>query len=393
MQNDAVVLSPTLSRLVRRFAVWIAIALIAVLIALVVLITLHQTSNKDPLATTNASPNGAKALVTVLGEHGVDVVTANSLRDVRLALATPELSDPATTTVLFYDPNAYLTPEQLTQLDDLVGTVILVEPTSDVLDQFAPNVLSVGQVDETLDAGCTFGPAVKAGTISGAGLAYRLTPNTDGDTCFVTGKRYSLIRTEDKGSTVTVLGAGAALNNGTILQNGNAALGLNLLGQTRHLVWYIPTIADLGDSGLTMSDLDPQWVEPVAALLFVVGFAAILWRGRRLGPLVVENLPATVRASETMFGRARLYEKASARRHALDALRIGTISRLAALVGLSRSATVDDVIGLVASISGGDPGAVRALLVDTVPSNDRELVALSDQLLELERVVHAAMRP
>ena len=64
-------------------------------------------------------------------------------------------------------------------------------------------------------------------------------------------------------------------------------------------------------------------------LLLLVFLAAAFWRGRRLGPLVVENLPVVVRASETMEGRARLYQKSSARLHALDALRIGAIQRLA----------------------------------------------------------------
>jgi hypothetical protein len=105
---------------------------------------------------------------------------------------------------------------------------------------------------------------------------------------------------------------------------------------------------------------------------------------------VVENLPVVVRASETMEGRARLYQKSSARLHALDALRIGAIQRLATQCGLSRLAEVDEVVAAVAALTDTDRIRVGDLLVDAVPATDRELVRLSDDLLELERAVRAA---
>ena len=125
-------------------------------------------------------------------------------------------------------------------------------------------------------------------------------------------------------------------------------------------------------------------------LLLLVFLAAAFWRGRRLGPLVVENLPVVVRASETMEGRARLYQKSSARLHALDALRIGAIARLATQCGLSRLAGVDEVVAAVATLTGADSIRLRELLIDTVPTTDRELVRLSDDLLEVERAARAA---
>ena len=69
-------------------------------------------------------------------------------------------------------------------------------------------------------------------------------------------------------------------------------------------------------------------------MLVLVALGAVFWRSRRVGPLVVENLPVVVRASETMEGRARLYERSNSRLHALDALRVGTVARLARTCGL-----------------------------------------------------------
>jgi hypothetical protein len=391
LTNEAVVLSPTVARFIRRGAVWIVIALVAVLMAIIVLVTVRASTNADPLSPANAGPHGAKALVEVLKDHGVTVVQAGSLGEVRAAM-----TDPASTTVFFYDYGYYLTPEQLAELDRLTGNIVLANPSPEQLTQFAPKVRSgSGTIEQQSDAGCDYPAATRAGSISASGTAtgFAMIGSAEGITCFRASGYYSLIVVPHGDETVTVLGATNALSNGVISEDGNAALAVNLLGSTKRLIWYSPTLADLGDSGLTLADVDPQWVEPVAALLIIVAIAAILWRSRRLGPLVVENLPVVVRASETMHGRARLYEKAASRQHALDALRIGAVSRLAQLVGLSSSATVDEVIGLVSSLTKRQPGEIRSLMLDAVPETDKELVELSDNLIELEQAVTTAVRP
>jgi hypothetical protein len=107
---------------------------------------------------------------------------------------------------------------------------------------------------------------------------------------------------------------------------------------------------------------------------------------------VIENLPVIVRASETMLGRARLYEKSSSRLRVADSLRVGAIQRLAVQCGLPRVASVDEVIAVVARIAGAEPGNIRQLLVDTIPHTDRDLMALSDALLALEKDVRRATR-
>jgi hypothetical protein len=388
VENDAVVLSPTVARLARRSLVWVALGLLTVVIAIVVLVTVHASTSQDPLSATSPAPNGSKGLVTALRDHGVDVVTAGSIDEV-----SRQIVDRGATTLMYYDPNGYLTPDQVAHLDQLSSDVVLVEPTFDTLQQFAPTVLSAGFTDETATATCSYPAATRAEKISTGGSNFRVTDDSEAIECFAVGDAYSLIVVSHGTETVTVLGATDALTNEAILDYGNAALAVNVLGASQRLVWYIPTAADLGEQDLVLSDLEADWVQPGAILLFIVGFAAILWRGRRLGPLVVENLPVTVRASETMHGRARLYEKAGARLHALDSLRIGTIARLARLVGLSSVATVEDVIGLVSVHSGRQPGELRHLLVDARPTSDRDLIELSDQLIELERAVSTAVRP
>jgi hypothetical protein len=193
-------------------------------------------------------------------------------------------------------------------------------------------------------------------------------------------------------TTITVLGLQNALTNEYVSQRGNAALALNLLGADQKLVWYLPSTADESSAIPTIAELTPPWVSAAALLAFCVAIAAAFWRGRRLGPLVIENLPVTVRASETMEGRARLYQRSSARLHALDSLRIGSIDRLGALCGLPRSATVDDVIAAVAALTGADSQRIRDILLDGIPANDRELIRYSDELQRLEHAVSDAIK-
>jgi hypothetical protein len=221
--------------------------------------------------------------------------------------------------------------------------------------------------------------------VDAAGSAYRIIDATEATGCLADGDRYGLIETRQGRGTVTLLGLTEVLMNGEITKAGNAALALNLLGSHDTLIWYIPGVDDLSDQApLTIAELTPPWVFPFMLMLFAVALGAIFWRWRRVGPLVVENLPVVVRASETMEGRARLYERSNSRLHALDALRVGTVARLARTCGLPRTATVGEVVDAVAALTGRDRTAVADILIDHAPSTDAELVHLSDQLLRLE---------
>ena len=151
----------------------------------------------------------------------------------------------------------------------------------------------------------------------------------------------------------------------------------------------MPGVDDLraGEELPSILDLTATWVTPLAILALLVTIAAGVWRGRRFGPLVRERLPVIVRSSETMEGRARLYERANARLHALDALRMAALGRLAARVGLSRTASVDEIVAAVAALTGRSRSELGDLLVGALPNSDAELLRLSDELSRLEHDV------
>jgi hypothetical protein len=329
-------------------------------------------------------------LVQVLRSDGVLVRAPRTLK-----AATTEASAAAnSTTLVLYDPTSILSSAQLASLQSVATNLVLILPSSRQLDAFAPGIDHAGVVPYSAKADCSFRPVRRAGTVSGLQQGYRITTTTlDQQGCLGTGGVYSLVRVDNPNQTVTVLGSTTVLTNQSIPLSGNAALALGLFGQTKHLVWYRPSFADTPGITVDQNLPNPPWVFLTIVLAGLVLVAAGVWRGRRLGPIVVEAMPVSVRASETLEGRARLYQKASARTHALDALRVGTISRIATLCGLPQRATVDDVIGAIAARTNRTRASLRSLLLDAMPTSDLQLVHLSDELRELEDDVIEAVIP
>lgn len=390
--TDQIVLTPRVRTRLRRGVLWITLGALTLLFALLGLLTAGSVQDPTTLDPETPGPVGSKAVAEVLRQQGIDVTSATRLRD-----ATRAIDDPSNTTVLVYDPDTNLTTEQYQSIAETGVDVVIVEPGFLALQALAPSVASAGTVTGPVDATCTDPVGENSGRITSDGQGYRV---VDGSvpavTCFTSDDgASSLVRVSTAGgSTVTVFGAGQALTNDYVARLGNAGLALTMLGSDDSLVWYLPSLADTdATTAPTLEELTPSWLTPATILVAITVLTLVLWRGRRMGRLVIENLPVTVRASETMEGRARLYASSGARLHALDSLRIGTVDRLARACGLPRLATVDDVVASVASVTGRKLADVRGLLVETEPANDRDLVRLSDQLLTLEADVARAVRP
>lgn len=389
--QTATIETPTIRMTARRSRFWILAGVFLVLIAIVVLaVTGAGKTSGTPYSATNAGPAGSKSIAQVLEQQGIDVTVTGSLAATRAALASHTPS-----TLMLVDPNNYLDDDQLSSVASLARHTVLLAPTYSQLARLVPGIEQAGVVpDKPLTANCDFAAARQAGTVTGTGFGYRDT-RKDGSTtaCFGSGRStYSVLDVDRAGRSTTVVGTTKAFTNEHVAERGNAALALTVLGDNPRLVWYLPTIDDVAVAGKpTIAELTPPWVSPVIVLLIITALAAAIWRGRRMGPLIVENLPVTVRASETMEGRARLYQRGSARLRAIDSLRIGAVTRLAAVCGLSRLATTAEIVSAVSSVTGIDERGIRSLLLDDVPRTDRDLVALSDSLLRLERAVSEAI--
>jgi len=378
----------------RGILIGVAAALVVVVVtALAYVVTRPEERAPDYLSPTSGGPSGSRALVEVLRDRGVDVETASTLAQVRALDA-----DPAATTLVLYDGYLVLGAEQRREVLRLADRVVVIEPYDDELADYAPGVgLGVGAdlFGSRLETDCELPAAVRARAVDAFAIPYDVSEAENAvEGCFGTGDdEYAVVHTRTAGAEVTIVGIGDAFTNGRVLAAGNAAFALNLLGADETLVWYRPSLAELDEGDIpTAANRTAPWLTPLIILAIAAGVAAAVWRGRRLGPLVAERLPVVVRSTETMEGRARLYERAAAREHALDALRIGAVQRLARVCGLPRRASVDDVIDAVAALTGRDRDEIVDLLLDRVPDSDAALVRLSDDLLDLESDAARAAR-
>jgi hypothetical protein len=373
----------------RRLFYWLILVVILAVFVVAVLTLTGTSTSQGRLSASNPGSTGAKALVDVLRQDHVQVTVASTRNKAEADVS----ARPDDTTLMLYDPSSYLNTDQLAELTGAPATVVLIEPSFQELSAFAPSVHQAGAVPSTAKADCDLPLATRAASAEGLGVGYRLSDAGAGSVgCFGSAGVYSLVNVQTTTQSVFVLGSTTALTNGSILHSGNAALGLGLLGQTTHLVWYLPSFADSNIQQDGAAPV-PSWVLPVILLAALVLVAAGIWRGRRFGPLVIERMPVVVRSSETVEGRARLYQRSAARTRVLDSLRIGTLGRLAKSVGLPVRATIDDVVGTVGRLTGRGIPELRALLVDEIPTNDRALIRLSDDLRDLEQDVARAVSP
>ncbi|MGW1466851.1 DUF4350 domain-containing protein [Streptomyces sp. NPDC002308] len=409
------------------------LAVLVLVIGGITIAALQPGSHHGTLDPRSADPEGSRALAELLEHRGVTVDVVTTLEGA-VSAAGPD------TTLLVAAPDL-LTQFQQERLSDATagsgGRTVLIAPGEPSVRVLAPGV-DVGPTVRvtTRAAACPYPAARRAGTADLGGVTY----TADGPGAFGCYPAHDLtpllVVPRQNGETV-LLGAPDLLVNQHLAHEGNASLALQLLGSRAHLVWYLPSLSDpsateggrgtnddrdtdqdhragggsgqdhrtgsgsgqdhetedgsSGDDQPDFFDLIPSgWLWGTLQLA-VAAVLAALWRGRRFGPLVTENLPVAVHASEATEGHARLYRKAGARDRAAALLREAARTRLAPLVGVRpRDAQSPDV--LVPALSARLPadGDLDALLFGPTPADDTALIRLADQLDALEREVRTS---
>ncbi|RSM71480.1 DUF4350 domain-containing protein [Kibdelosporangium aridum] len=364
-------LSPDYKRIWRAARGPVIIGLIIVAAAIV--IALARGGGEDgALDPDSVSPQGSRAIARLLEQQGVQIREVGSIEDAYDAVT-------GDSTLLITQPN-WLGTQQLRTLREQAGATVAIAATDGALVGLAPSTLREILIEPmNRQPGCEFGAA---GVVYIGGVTY------NGPTRCYDG-------TVVRDGNVTLLGDAAPLVNDTLDQEGNAALGLRILGQHRQLVWYTPTLADAaaggggsggGDDAGEGSGLDSLYSLVPAGWWFALGQVAVAvllfmaWRARRLGPIVTEPLPVVVRAAETTEGRARLYRRAKATDHAADALRRTTIGKLIPLLGLPSDATPAAITESVTARTGRPGVEVHAVLFGPPPTTEQALVQIADDL-------------
>jgi len=362
-------------------AVLVAVGILAVVISGVVRWSAH-----DLLDPESTGANGGRALDRILSAHGVQVQVVRDAASARSALEAAKAAGQDATLLLPDSPA--LTDGDLTGLAADAADVVVAQPQSRIARLlFAARVVGFGG-GSPVAAGCDAPVAMRSGPIV-AGTLFAADAATG---CYPSGDGHALLLTGSDGHRAALVDGTQLFTNATLADDGNAALAVGLLGRHRTLVWLAPPPDAAVGGAPTIGELTPPWVSPAIALLLCAGVVAGIWRGRRFGPLVAETLPVTVRAAETTEGRARLYARSRDAGHAADQLRIGALRRLARTLGLPRTAGVDEIADAAAARAGIPRGDAHDVLVDRVPSGDRELVDLSDRLTALEAAVRRASR-
>jgi len=362
-----------------RFPLLVGLAVV-VAAALATVVGGGSSGDLDPASGSRA---GSRAVTRILERQGVLVTRTGDPAAARaergtLVLVRPDL----------------LPTDQLPGLTSGAARVVLVEPGQDTLDAVAPGVRLRGTAPAaTADPACA-APDAGAGPARAGGQGYAVAARQRVDLCFPHpgGGAWSLVEVDGAGragtATVVVLGQGDVLRNGHLADDADAALALRVLGHDRTVTWLVPDPATVPASGpTTVRDLLPPWVGWVVLQLAVVVSLTLVWRGRRLGPLVREPLPVVVQAGETLQGRARLYRRARAVDRTAATLRTAVLRRLAARLAVRPDAAPDAVAVRVADATGQDLQGVRHVLLGPPPRDERELVRLADALDAVERDV------
>jgi hypothetical protein len=369
---------------IRRHRVGLLIGGAIVLATVFSIIAGNRAPYSEPLDPGNAAPDGARAVARVLGQEGVDVEVVRDSDAFDDALV-----DETTTVVVTSVGN--LGPSTADRLLARArdAHLVLVDPPVGMLGLFGLDegirVSDPGQVT----GGCDDPRFGELDVLVDRATAY---PAGTGG-CFATDDGALLVT--DRERAITLLGAGELLTNGQVTRTDNAAVALRLFGEHERVVWYVPDIADLtGSDAVGLGTLLPDWLGPALWLVALAMIAVILWRGRRLGPLVTEPLPVSVTAIESTQSRGRLYRKVSDREHAAGTLRRAARSRIADHLHLPRSAAIDPEVLVrdIAALGGFDPERVRTLLSpgSAVPRTDKELTKLANDLAEFDREVRQA---
>lgn len=363
----------------RRRRTWQWVIVTLTVLAVIAGIEAYLTAPRPgaPMDPESTGPDGAHALVTLLREAGVDVVVADGIADVERA-ARPDA-------LILVAQTQYLTDPLLDRLTRAKGDLLLVEPTARTREALLPGVRVSPASDFDTDPDCPLREAVRAGSVRfGAAESYRMPDARRVTSCY----GGVLIRFRDDGRVVTAVGSADFMANAELAHAGNAALAMNLAGDRPRLIWYAPHHTE-GESPTPSSlfDLVPANVIWVVWQLWLVVLLVALWKARRPGPLVAEDLPVVVRASETVEGRGRLYRSRRARDRAAAALRTAALQRLLPRLGLGAGAPAAAVVATVARRSGADAGFVSYHLFGPPPATDADLLQLARALDDIERQV------
>jgi hypothetical protein len=376
---------PTIRQQLYRIR-WLLATGAVLLVACIGLAYYGSSAHGGTLDPRSYDPSGSHALGTLLSQRGVTVTTAT---DVPTALASAQ----AGTTLVVVRPD-YLDAAELAQVATSPADLVVVGADQSELAGLwsvvaHEQVLAVESgVTESTQPQCAAPAAVIAGSAELGRLTYQASESAT--RCYPGDGGYGLVSFTAGGRQVTLLGDAAPLENENLAADGNAALSIGLLDTHQRVTWLIPlAVAPQASAGAQqdITDLMPSRLKQALVWLAIAMIVVALWRGRRFGRLVREDLPVVVRRAEVVVGRARLYQRSKSRDSAAEALRSGSRDRLARRLSFGANPRPDLLVDALATRTHRPAADLSALLYGSTPVDDRALIALSQALSVLEQEV------
>jgi hypothetical protein len=368
---------PTIRQRWRRNRVLVGAGIVVVIGAVIVVIgSGTRGGDLDPRSFT---ADGSHALSVLLAQRGVHVVTTTD------AATAKHLAVSGSTLVVVFPQ--LLTTDELSAISSAPADLVVVGAELDEIQ-----ALGLPVADELDDGGklrasnCSLPAATVAGSVQLQGAGYSVPDGGQG--CYPDSDGFALVTFEASGHRVTLLSDGTPFKNSALDKQGNAALALGLLDTHPDVVWLVPPdIAPASSGQSSLTSLLPSRLKWAFLQLVIAVIVIALWRGRRLGRLVPEELPVVVRQAETVRGRSRLYRRSQSLNTAASALREGTRDRLGRRLGLGPRPQPAALVQAIASRTQEPAAQVQALLYGAMPADDGALVTLAQSLTALEQEV------
>jgi hypothetical protein len=429
----------------RRSYRWLRLVLPAGVVLLLVLgsVVVYEIEEPNPgdaayLSPVSTAGIGAKRLADRLTARGITVERATRTSDALVSAARGDATLLVTAPDLVH--HFYL---RMLKLMPSSTRVVLVNPGGSTLVR---GLLPFGVADTTVATrvvapGCAVPMAREAGVAAVLHTSYGVLRAGELDAATPEYRCYGggLVSARRGGVELVAVGAADPFRNDRGREHGNATLADALLTAAPRLVWldvhrrepqpgYVdnPALASQapappslgpgspdpdfplagggtypepglsgggegsapGGRGNPVWQAFPPWAYPAAALVALALVLLALARARRLGTPVTEPLPIAVRATETVEGRGRLYQRAKARGSVLETLQGAARERLRVLteVGADRA----ELVAAVAAHSGWTPDVVEDALYGPAPADDKELVRAATTL---DRLLQAVTGP
>jgi len=360
----------------------LAIAFVAAVIGAII-IALAPSGRTGDLDPRSYDATGSHAVAALLAQRGVRTQAATTWADAKVHAV-------AGTTLVVVHPEL-LDDDALEQLASTPADLVVVGAETDELASLGfPVAWEPADSDAARTPQCSLPAATVAGAAELSDGGYTINGPLPWIGCYPAQYGVALVNDTAERHSITLVGSGLFLQNSNIARVGNAALALGLLDSRPDVVWLVPDpalAATPKDKQVGVTDLLPNRLQWAVVQLIIAVIVIALWRGRRFGRLVPEELPVVVRQSETVLGRARLYRRSRSLGRAADALREGARDRLGQRLGLGVRPEQAAVVHAVAQRSVQPPAAVEALLYGSTPVDDHALVTLAHALTALEQEV------